>query len=110
MSNNSKVLALSGLILASLSFGSLAADKAQVVQTTQTTEVKEVNTVSTLKMPQVMHFQTLAGMQALQYNLQRRHIDLRNGSLLAEEDKKTDDRTVQITINESNESNADDVE
>jgi hypothetical protein len=110
MRNNSKVLALSGLVLASLSFGSLAADPSQTVQTAQTTQIKEVKTVTTLKMPQVMSFQTLAGMQALQYNLQRRHIDLRNGSLLAEEDQRTNDQTVQITINESNESNGDDVE
>jgi hypothetical protein len=105
MRNNSKVLALSGLVLASLSFGSLADEQAQTVQTTVV--IKEVKTVTTLKMPQVIRFQTLAGMQALQYNLERRHIDLRTGSLLAEEDTKTDDQTVKI---DTNESNADDVE
>ena len=103
MRNNSKVLALSGLVLASLSFGSLATDQAQTDQTTVVVkEVKEVKTVTTLKMPQVMHFQTLAGMQALQYNLKRRHIDLRNGSLLAEEDQKSDEQTVRIDTYESN--------
>jgi hypothetical protein len=95
MSNKSKVLALSGLVLSALSFGGFAAD-----QNAPVTAQKAASQT------RVVSFKTLTGLQALNYNLARRHIDLSDRSLIADEKPKVEDNGETVQANAQQDADA----